>query len=92
MFKIGMKVVCVMAPLRRDAYQEICPTVGDVLTIREIVDGDGLLFVEIVNDKQHYSDGYKEVSFRSSRFVPLLSTMQRITFEKVIEMVEVSTN
>ena len=73
-FTVGQKVVCAWSGgLMRS---ELCPKKGHVYTIRCMemrIGMVGLLFEEVVNKKNHYSNGYSEVGFDARDFRPLTS-------------------
>tara|TARA_R100000781_G_scaffold113591_1_gene82414 strand:+ start:13677 stop:13958 length:282 start_codon:yes stop_codon:yes gene_type:complete len=72
-FKIGQKVVCVE---KLEFYQlefdlgVRYPVVGEIYTIRNFYKGY-LRFVEIVNPKINYIEGFNEVAFIPDKFRPL---------------------
>jgi hypothetical protein len=75
MIHVGQKVVCVDDSLSelRDV-DEILPTKGKIYTIRAIVRRSSLGFhlVEITNEPYRYRDGFGELSFKASRFRPVV--------------------
>lgn len=84
--KAGMKVVCIQEFTPSRYYQEVCPTLNAVYTIRTIdtstIPGSSkifLRFIEIVNMPHRYEDGYNEVAFDSEHFRPLVSKPDQIT-------------
>lgn len=78
---IGTQVVCIKGFTKREMYRflEVHPTVGQVLTIRDVVtttrDNDLYLrFVEIQNDRFLYLGEYKECCFNWTHFRPVKKT------------------
>ena len=75
---VGMKCVCIKRGPWTVAYGclpggEVFPEYGDVLTIRDVEDGD-LRFVEIVNPRVRV--GNTETTFSVTRFRPLVTKTQ----------------
>lgn len=94
MFYVGQKVVCINDNWE---FKNIlkCPKLGDILTIREILFNrkkSGLYFNQIHNPIMNTNLGHIEPSFNSICFVPLESTFKKMTFEKVVELVETCEN
>jgi hypothetical protein len=82
-FRIGQKVVHVHGAFPPDPPEcrydhEIDPVLGEVYTVRAIVDCPGglagLLLVEIVNQPDYYDGGYAEVVFCATCFRPVRTT------------------
>jgi hypothetical protein len=79
---VGTQVVCIKGFVWREMYKflEIHPTVGQVLTIREVLKsrhGDDdlyLRFEEILNDRFLYSGEYTECCFIWTHFRPVKKT------------------
>lgn len=78
-FRIGGRVVCISEFYGKARRGERVPQLGEVLTIREIVDGLNdndiyFLFEEIRNRPHQYDDGYGEAQWWSKRFRPTRET------------------
>ncbi len=86
MFFVGQKVVCVDTSewnlgAEKAAKGNVFPVKGGIYTIREVVDGDGLLLMEIVNPPTWW--GKVEIGFFASRFRPVtdISDLKEIVAE-----------
>lgn len=86
MFKIKQKVVCV---LQFPPRPEKMPVVGEIYTVRDVVDNDAIRLEEIVNKRKHYLlDGFMEVCFMAIGFRPVDETFGAETVEKLEKILQ----
>jgi hypothetical protein len=73
-FMTGQKIVCVASLMKHATDSEIIPIVGEVYTIRAILNTDGLCFKlrEIINAPQQYEEGFTECAFEAVAFRPVV--------------------
>jgi hypothetical protein len=73
-FRTGQKVVCVASLIKHAMGSEIIPIVGEVYTIRAILNDQGLCFKlrEIINTPQQYEEGFTECAFEALAFRPVV--------------------
>lgn len=84
MFRVGQKVVCVDDVGDRLNRWETLPVKGAIYTVREVLATSVRLY-EIVNEKGFYlrgdgSDTFDELSFKATRFRPIVSRPTSIEF------------
>lgn len=73
MYRIGQKVICVDDDFSQYHYfGEQYPQKNCIYTVRNFSDGEHIRLVEIINNQYPYNDGFMEVSFRATRFRPIV--------------------
>ena len=84
-FHVGQKVVCIDDDGLHLRPDEDGPCKGQVYTIRGFNEQvGGLLLIEVINFPQLYREGYGELSFRPSRFRPVVERKTDISLFKAI--------
>lgn len=89
MFRVGQKVVCVDDVGDRLNRWETLPVKGTIYTVREVLATSVRLY-EIINEKGFYRrddglDTFDELSFKATRFRPIVSRPTSIAvFEEIL--------